>query len=229
MPAIAAKKKICLAWSGGKDSTWALHLLRRQNEYEVIALVTTLNAAFGRVAIHGYREELLNLQAAATGIPLWKVPLPWPCSNLDYESRMAAVVRRAVAEGCVGFAFGDLFLEDIRAYRETMLRGTGLTPLFPVWGIPTGQLAHQMLAAGLSARITCVDLKYLDTSFAGRDYNAALLDELPPEVDPCGERGEFHTFTWNAPVFSAPIPCHYSHTVERDGYAFAELLPGLPA
>jgi uncharacterized protein (TIGR00290 family) len=219
------KPRLCLAWSGGKDSAWALRLLLQQAEYEVAALVTTLNSAFSRVAIHGTREELLDQQAAATRIPLWKVPLPWPCTNGDYEARMAAVCRRALDDGITHFAFGDLFLEDIRAYRETMLHGTGLTPVFPCWLLDTAQLAHDMIAANIHARVTCVDLKILDASFAGRDFNASFLQDLPPSVDPCGERGEFHTFVWSSPDFSASIPCDHSHTVERDGYAYAEILP----
>ncbi len=220
-----ALSRIVLSWSGGKDSAWALHLLRQRDEYKVAALATTLNSQFQRVAIHGVREELLDAQAAAIGLPLWKVPLPWPCTNEDYESRMSAVCERAEAEGMTGFAFGDLFLEDIRAYREKMLGQTGLTPVFPVWGIPTAELAWTMIANGLRARITCVDLKHLDASFAGREFDEALLRELPAAVDPCGERGEFHTFVYDGPMFRVPVGWRYDHTVERDGYAYAELLP----
>lgn len=215
--------KIALSWSGGKDSAWALHLLRQQAEYEVVALVTTLNSHFNRVAIHGFREELLDAQAASIGLPLWKIPLPWPCTNEDYEARMRAVCDRATAEELVGFAFGDLFLEEIRAYREKMLAPTGLKPIFPVWGIPTDGLARTMIAGGLRARLTCVDLKHLDARFAGRDFDDSLLRDLPASVDPCGERGEFHTFVYDAPVFREPVACRYDHTVERDGYAYAEL------
>jgi uncharacterized protein (TIGR00290 family) len=217
--------KIALSWSGGKDSAWALHLLRQQGEYEVAALVTTLNSHFNRVAIHGFREELLDAQAASVGVPLWKIPLPWPCSNEDYESRMGALCERAVAEGFSGFAFGDLFLEDIRAYREKMLAPTGLTPVFPVWGIPTAELARTMIGGGLRARLTCVDLKQLDASFAGREFDESFLRDLPAGVDACGERGEFHTFVHDGPIFRQPVGCSYDHTVERDGYAYAELLP----
>jgi len=217
--------KIALSWSGGKDSAWALHLLRQQDEYEVAALVTTLNSHFNRVAIHGFREELLDAQAASVGLPLWKIPLPWPCSNEDYESRMGVLCERAVAEGFSGFAFGDLFLEDIRAYREKMLAPTGLTPVFPVWGIPTDELARTMIAGGLRARLTCVDLKHLDASFAGREFDESFLRDLPASVDPCGERGEFHTFVYDGPMFRQPVACRHDHTVERDGYAYAELLP----
>jgi uncharacterized protein (TIGR00290 family) len=218
-------KKILLSWSGGKDSAWALHLLRQNPDYEVTALLTTLNEKFRRVAVHGFREELLDRQSAAANLPLWKVDLPYPCTNADYESRMSTVCQRAVNEGFHGIAFGDLFLEDIRAYRIEKLAPTGLEPIFPVWGIPTDKLARQMIAAGLRARLTCVNPKLLDISFAGRDFDAQLLADLPPEIDPCGERGEFHSFTYAGPMFSVPIPIEYSHTIEREGFAYAELLP----
>ncbi|MHB1023206.1 MAG: Dph6-related ATP pyrophosphatase [Acidobacteriaceae bacterium] len=221
----SAKRKILLSWSGGKDSAWALHLLRQQAEYEVVALLTTLNQQFQRVAMHGFREELLDQQAEAAGLPLWKVPLPWPCSNAEYESRMEAVCRRAVAEGLHGIAFGDLFLEDIRAYRVEKLANTGLEPIFPVWGIPTDQLARQMISSGLKARLTCVDPQQLDASFAGHEFDEQLLQKLPASVDPCGERREFHSFVYAGPMFAHAIPVAYSHTVARDGFAYAELLP----
>jgi uncharacterized protein (TIGR00290 family) len=218
-------QKILLSWSGGKDSAWALHLLRKNPDYEVAALLTTLNEKFRRVAVHGCREELLDRQSAAAGLPLWKVDLPYPCTNADYESRMSAVCARAVSEGFHGVAFGDLFLEDIRAYRIEKLKPTGLEPIFPVWGIPTDQLARQMIAGGLRARLTCVNPKLLDVSFAGREFDAQFLADLPVTVDPCGERGEFHSYAFAGPMFSAPIPIQYSHTVEREGFAYAELLP----
>ena len=222
-------KPILLSWSGGKDSAWALHLLRQQPQYEVVALLTTINQSFQRVAIHGFREQLLDQQAASIGLPLWKVDLPFPCSNADYESRMAAVCARAVAEGLHGIAFGDLFLEDIRAYRIANLAPTGLVPIFPVWcpdlGLSTAQLARQMIAAGLRAHLTCIDPRHLDPSFAGRTFDASLLASLPPSVDPCGERGEFHTFVSEAPVFSRSIEVRAGETVERDGFVYADLLP----
>jgi uncharacterized protein (TIGR00290 family) len=224
-----APKRILLSWSGGKDSAWALHLLRQQPEYEVVALLTTLNQHFRRVAIHGFREELLDLQAASIALPLWKVDLPFPCSNADYESRMAAVCARAVAEGLHGIAFGDLFLEDIRAYRIEKLAPTGLEPIFPVWtadlGITTAELARQMIAAGLCAHLTCIDPRSLDASFAGRTFDASLLADLPAEVDPCGERGEFHTFAFAGPIFSRTISVLPAEIVERDNFIYAELLP----
>ena len=217
--------KRLLSWSGGKDSAWALTVLRQQQQYEVVALVTTINEHFHRVAIHGYREELLDRQAEATGLPLWKVDLPFPCTNLDYESRMATVLQRAVSEGLHGIAFGDLFLEDIRAYRLQQLAATGLAAIFPIWGIPTDQLAQTMLAGGLRAHLTCVDSRVLDSSFAGRRFDAALLQDLPASVDPCGERGEFHTFASAGPMFSRSIAVTPAQVIERDGFIYAELLP----
>ena len=228
-PQQAPRKPILLSWSGGKDSAWALHLLRQNPQYEIVALLTTINEKFRRVAIHGFREELLDLQAQATGLPVWKVDLPFPCSNADYESRMAAVCARAVAEGLHGIAFGDLFLEDIRAYRIATLAGTGLEPIFPVWtpdlGISTAALARQMIAAGLRAHLTCVDPLALNSSFAGRTFDAGLLADLPAEVDPCGERGEFHTFASAGPMFSRTVSVIPAQTIERDNYIYAELLP----
>lgn len=218
-------KKILLSWSGGKDSAWALHTLRQNPSCEVAALLTTVNEHFGRVAIHGFREELLDLQASATGLPIWKAPIPYPCSNADYERCMQAMCQRAVAEGFHAVAFGDLFLEDIRAYRIERLAGTGLQPLFPVWGIPTGQLAQQMVAAGLRARITCVDPRHLSAAFCGRVFDASFLADLPSSVDPCGERGEFHSFAYAGPMFSHPIPVEHTLTVEREGFVYGEILP----
>ena len=221
------RKRILLSWSGGKDSAWALHLLRQSGQFEVAALLTTLNEKFNRVAIHGFREELLDRQAGAAGLPLWKIPLPFPCSNAIYEERMAAACERAVREGLHGIAFGDLFLEDIRAYRIEKMTGTGLEPLFPVWGIPTPRLAREMIAGGLKARLTCVDPRHLDASFAGREFDLHLLEDLPVGVDPCGERGEFHSFAYAGPMFAHSIPVTFSHTLLRDDYVYAELLPVL--
>ena len=217
--------KILLSWSGGKDSAWALHLLRQQRQFEVVALLTTINQQFRRIAIHGYRESLLDLQAEATGLPIWKVDLPFPCTNQDYETRMSTACDRARAQDLHGIAFGDLFLEDIRAYRIARLAGTGLEPIFPVWGIPTDQLAAQMIDAGLAARLTCIDPRHLDPSFAGRAFDTQLLRDLPASVDPCGERGEFHTFACAGPMFSRSISVASGLTVERDGFHYADLLP----
>src|SRR3978361_223709 len=168
-------KSILLSWSGGKDCAWALHLLRQDPAYEVVALLTTINQQFNRVAMHGFRESLLDQQAEAASLPLWKVPLPWPCSNEHYETAMAAACARAVDEGLHGIAFGDLFLEDVRAYRIEKLASTGLTPVFPCWGLPTHELARTMIASGLQARLTCVDPSQLNPSFAGRAFDVELL------------------------------------------------------
>ncbi len=221
------KPKALLSWSSGKDSAWALHALRQRGAVEVVGLVTTYTEAFGRVAMHGVRTELVDAQARAARLPLWPVGLPWPCPNEVYEARMRAVVERARSEGVRHFAFGDLFLADIRAYREKQLAGTGLGPLFPIWGLPadTPGLARDMIASGLRAVLTCVDPRQLDPSFAGREFDAALLADLPPTVDPCGERGEFHTFCHAAPVFDRPVAVRAGERVERDGFWFADLLP----
>ena len=220
------KKRILLSWSGGKDSAWALHLLRESPAYEVVGLLTTVNQHFGRVAMHGFREELLDLQGEAAGLPLWKVPLPWPCSNEVYEGLMSEVYRRAVAEGLQGIAFGDLYLEEIRAYRVEKMAGTGLEPIFPCWLIPTDELARSMIAAGVRAHLVCVDPRKLDRRFAGRVFDAELLAELPGSVDPCGEGGEFHTFVSAGPMFSGSIEVLPGEVVERDSFLYADLLPG---
>ncbi|HEX4758194.1 MAG TPA: ATP-binding protein [Terracidiphilus sp.] len=215
-------KRVLLSWSSGKDSAWALHLLRSDPSVEVCALVTTLNEQFDRVAMHGTRRSVLEAQARAANLPLWIVPLPWPCSNEIYEQKMAEVCRRAVAERIDAVAFGDLFLADIRAYREKQLAGTGLEPLFPVWLIPTGALAQQMISGGLRARLSCVDSKQLPGEFAGREFDMDLLRDLPLSADPCGERGEFHTCVYAGPMFSGPLPLESGEIVDRDGFAFAD-------
>ncbi|MES2391379.1 MAG: ATP-binding protein [Acidobacteriota bacterium] len=218
-------KRVLLSWSGGKDSAWALHLLRQDPTVEVVALLTTVNEEFHRVAMHGFREELLDQQAEAAGLPLWKIPLPWPCSNDQYETRMAAACDRARAENIQAIAFGDLFLEDIRAYRVARLANTGLEPLFPCWLLPTADLAQQMLTSGLRAHLTCVDPRHLNPDFAGREFTSELLADLPSTVDPCGERGEFHTFVSAGPIFSRSIDIRRGETVARDGFIYADLLP----
>lgn len=218
-------KRVALSWSSGKDSAWALHLLRQSPDLQVVALITSFNQTAGRVAMHAVRRELVERQAAATGLPLWPLELPWPCTNADYEALMADVFRRAVAEKVEAIAFGDLFLRDIRLYREKQLAGTGLEPLFPVWEIPTAGLALEMISGGVRAKLTCVDPKQLNRHFAGREFDAALLRDLPPEVDPCGENGEFHTFVYDAPVFTNPIAVKSGEIVDRDGFVFADLLP----
>jgi len=215
--------KTLLSWSSGKDSAWALHLLRQDSGIEVAGLLTTVNEEFGRVAMHGVRRTVLEAQAEAAGLPLHVIDLPWPCPNAEYEKRMGAFVETAKSEGIEAMAFGDLFLEDIRAYREAKLEGTGLKPLFPVWQIPTGQLARDMIAGGLQARVTCVDPKQLDPSFAGRAYDADYIADLPEGVDPCGENGEFHTCVHAGPMFAAPLDVAEGEVVERDGFVFADL------
>ena len=216
-------KRVALSWSSGKDSAWSLHLLRRNPTVEVVALITTINEQFDRVAMHAVRRELLELQAEGAGLPLWKIPLPWPCSNEQYEARMREVCRRALSERIDAIAFGDLFLEDIRAYREKQLAGTGLEPLFPVWQLPTRALALEMIASGLRAKITCIDPKVLPREFAGREFDAALLRDLPASVDPCGENGEFHSFVYDGPMFRSPVLIEAGEIVERDGFVFADL------
>ncbi|AWM36368.1 ATP-binding region [Gemmata obscuriglobus] len=222
------RPKVLLSWSSGKDSAWALHVLRQRGEVEIVGLVTTLNEAFGRVAMHGVRAELVRAQAEAAGLPLWAVPLPWPCSNDQYESRMRGLVERARAAGVSGLAFGDLFLADVRAYRERQLAGSGIEPLFPLWGSPadTPALAREMIGAGLRATLSCVDPKQLTRQLVGREFDARLLAELTPGADPCGENGEFHTFCYAGPMFDRPIPMRVGDTIERDGFCFADLLPG---
>jgi uncharacterized protein (TIGR00290 family) len=219
-----ARPKALLSWSSGKDSAWSLHVLRQQSAVEIVALVTTVNVVYDRVAMHAVRAELLRSQAEAVGIPLWTVPIPSPCSNAEYEAAMHGVFGRARDAGITVAAFGDLFLEDIRRYREEKLSGTGLRPLFPIWGIPTNDLARQMIAGGLRARITCVDPKQLAPEFAGREFDSALLDALPPSVDPCGERGEFHTFAYGGPMFEHAVAVRAGEIVKRDGFVFADLL-----
>lgn len=213
-----------LCWSSGKDSAWTLHVLRRRQDVEVVGLLTTINTEYERVAMHAVRVALLEAQAEAAGLPLWRVPIPNPCSNQAYEAAMGEAVRKALAAGITMMAFGDLFLEDVRRYRETQLAGTGLTPIFPIWGLPTDALARDMVAAGLRARLTCVDPKQLPASFAGRDFDAALLADLPVGVDPCGERGEFHTFAYAGPMFRHPVPVQTGDIVTRDGFVFADLM-----
>lgn len=221
-------RKTLLSWSSGKDSTWTLHLLRRDPDIEVVGLVTTVNEVHDRVAMHAVRVELLRRQAAAVGVPLRLVPIPHPCSNEQYEAAMGALIEEALREGIDTMAFGDLFLEDIRAYRESRLDGTGMTPIFPIWGLPTDELARDMVAAGLRARVTCVDPKQMPREFAGRVFDGDFLNDLPDSVDPCGERGEFHSFAFDGPVFAEPVGVALGEIVERDGFVFADLTPADP-
>lgn len=215
--------KILVSWSSGKDSAWMLHVLRRDGVGDVAGLLTSVNEQAQRVSMHGVREEILRAQADAAGLPLTVVPLPYPCSNDIYEARMAAVVARAAEDGFTHVAFGDLFLEDIRRYREEKLQGTGLTPLFPLWGLDTATLARGMIAGGLRARIACLDPKITPREYIGAAFDAALLDRLPPAIDPCGERGEFHTCVTAGPMLSRPLAIEPGDVVERDGFVFGDL------
>jgi uncharacterized protein (TIGR00290 family) len=219
------RPKALLAWSSGKDSAWALHELRREGALEVVGLLTTVTSEFCRVSMHAVREELLALQAASLGLPCRKVRIPWPCPNDAYEAEMARALGEARAAGVTRVAFGDLFLADVRAYREKLLAGTGIEPAFPLWGRDTARLAREMIEGGLRATLTCVDPRQLDGAFAGREFDAALLAELPPGVDPCGERGEFHSFAWAGPMFAREIPVRRGEIVQREGFVFADLLP----
>jgi uncharacterized protein (TIGR00290 family) len=219
------RPKAWLSWSTGKDSAWTLDLVRRQGETEVVALLTTVNQTHHRVAMHAVREELLERQAEAAGLPLVKVPLPWPCPNEAYERLMAEALEQARRESVTRMVFGDLFLQDVRRYREERLAGTGIQPLFPLWGLNTARLAAQMVESGVQAFVTCLNPAKLDRSFAGRMFDEVLLAALPTSVDPCGENGEFHTFAFAGPMFRHPIPVKPGETVERDGFVFTDLMP----
>jgi uncharacterized protein (TIGR00290 family) len=227
--ALARRPRAWLAWSSGKDSAWALHVVRQRGEFEVVALLTTVNQTHSRVAMHAVRESLVEMQAAAAGLPLIKVPIPSPCTNEIYEKAMGEAMARARGDGVRHVVFGDLFLEDIRAYREKQLAACGMTPVFPLWLRNTRQLALEMIAGGLSAYLTCVDPRKLGRSFAGRRFDADLLSALPPDVDPCGENGEFHTFANAGPMFNQAICVTAGEIVERDGFVFADFLPSASA
>jgi uncharacterized protein (TIGR00290 family) len=217
--------RILVSWSTGKDSAWMLHTLNQQYPGAAAGLLTTTNQAFDRVAMHAVRRELLEAQAAAAGLPLHVLPLPWPCSNQQYESIMRTAIAGFVTEGFTHVAFGDLFLEDVRRYREERLAGTGLEPLFPIWKTKsTHDLAHEMIAAGLKARLTCIDPRKLDRSFAGRTFDQGLLNDLPSGTDPCGENGEFHSFAFGGPMFTKEINVKTGDTVNRDGFIFTDLV-----
>jgi uncharacterized protein (TIGR00290 family) len=220
-----ARPKALIAWSSGKDSAWALHEARTAGDFDVVGALTTVTDTFGRVSMHGVREELLRTQVDAAGLPAVLVYIPFPCQNEIYEQKMSAAIADARASGVTHMIFGDLFLEDVRAYRERQLSGTGITPIFPLWGMPTPKLAHDMINAGVEAHLSTVDLKKLPASFAGRRFDAALLDALPVGIDPCGENGEFHSFVSVGPMLSCRIAVKVGETVERDGFAYADLLP----
>ncbi len=220
-----ASNKAWLSWSSGKDSAWTLHAARQRADLEITRLFTTVNQTHSRVAMHAVRETLLDAQAEAAGLPLRKIPIPHPCPNAIYEAAMRKVIEEALAAGVTHMVFGDLFLEDIRRYREQQLAPAGITPVFPLWGLDTGSLAREMLSGGLRAYLTCVDPKKLDRRFAGRLFDTTLLAELPAAVDPCGENGEFHTFAFAGPMFRRPIAVLPGEIVERDGFVFADLTP----
>jgi uncharacterized protein (TIGR00290 family) len=220
-----ARPRAFVSWSSGKDSAWTLHVLRQRDEVEVVGLLSTISTTWDRVSIHGVRRGLLGAQAAAAGLPLVEVGLPSPCPNDVYEAAMARALAAAHADGVEVIAFGDLFLEDVRRYRERQLQGTGLHPVFPLWGRDTRALAEEMLAAGVEAWLTCVDTRQVPASLAGARWDASLLAALPPGADPCGERGEFHTFVAGGPMLARPIGVRRGATEVRDQFVFADLLP----
>ena len=220
-----SRPQALIAWSSGKDSAWALHEARRAGEFDVVGALTTVTDSFARVSMHGVREELLHAQLAAAGLPAIVVRIPFPCPNEIYEREMARAMNEAKARGVTHVIFGDLFLEDIRAYREARLKDVGLTPVFPLWLRPTAQLAREMIAAGVEAHLSVVDLKKLPAAFAGRRFDDQLLIDLPDSADPCGENGEFHSFVSAGPMLGWKVPVSVGETVEREGFAFADLLP----
>jgi uncharacterized protein (TIGR00290 family) len=219
-----ARPKALIAWSSGKDGAWALHEVRRAGDCEVVGALTTVTDTFERVSMHGVRIELLRAQLDAAGLPPTLVRIPYPCPNEVYEARMAATLAEAKAAGVTQVVFGDLFLEDVRAYREQKLAGSGITPVFPLWRRPTAALAREMIEAGVETYLVCVDLKQLPTALAGRRFDHALLADLPPDADPCGENGEFHSCVVGGPMLSRQIPVRVGETIDRDGFAYADLV-----
>ncbi len=222
---VPMRPRAVVSWSSGKDSAFSLYEVRRAGALEVAGLLTTVTETYARVSMHGVRETILDAQARAAGLPIWKVSIPSPCPNSVYEDRMGRALEELKRAGVTRVVFGDLFLEDIRAYREEKLRGTGVDPVFPLWGRPTERLAREMIDAGLRARIVALDPRKMPARFAGRSFDHTLLAELPPEVDPCGERGEFHTCVTGGPMFSSPLEVVPGEVVERDGFVFADLKP----
>lgn len=222
------KIPVVMSWSGGKDSALALHELRKTGEYEVVALMTSVSEEYRRISHHGVREDLLELQAEAIGIPLEKIYLPsgksQPCTNEVYEQIMSDVMAKFHAQGVRTVAFGDLFLEDLRVWREANLAKAGMSGLFPLWKRDTTQMAHDVIAMGFKAYLSCVEGK-LGPGFVGRPYDEDLLCDLPPDVDPCGENGEFHSFVYDGPIFSHPVAVRVGEIVMRDGRHYADLLP----
>ncbi len=218
-------KRVVLSWSSGKDSAWTLYQLQQSEDLEIVGLLTTINSEFNRVAMHAVREELLDAQAEAAGLPLFKVPLPWPCSNADYEDAIrTAFDELRIEHDVTHVAYGDLFLEDVRQYRIDLMKDSNLTPLFPIWGLNTTKLANDMLSNGLSAYLTCVDPKQLPITFAGKKFDNNFLSLLDNKVDPCGENGEFHTFVYSGPMFASDVPVTVGDTVDRDGFIFTDLM-----
>jgi uncharacterized protein (TIGR00290 family) len=218
-------KKILISWSSGKDSAWALHVLRQDPNIEIMGLFSTVNKLFDRVTMHGVRSELLKQQAESAGLPLDIIEIPYPCNNDEYVAIMKAFIITAKKKGIEYFAFGDLFLENVRGYREALLQGTGIAPLFPIWGVSTKILSLQMVSNGLKAVITCINAGQFSQEYAGRKYNASFLEDIPNGIDPCGENGEFHTFAFDGPMFQYPIKVIPGETVHRDGAYFTDLLP----
>ena len=219
------KSKALLAWSSGKDSAWALHVVREAGEVEVTGLLTTITGPFGRISMHGVREELLEAQAASLNLPLHKITIPHPCSNEAYESALRGALEEAKEAGVTAVVHGDIFLQSVRDYREKRLAQIGMVALFPLWGRDTHELADEMVEGGLRACVTCLDPRHMPREFAGRVFDAGFLADLPERVDPLGERGEFHTFCFDGPVFSAPVRIIPGETVEREGFVFTDLLP----
>jgi len=224
----AVSRKTLVSWSSGKDCAWALHVLSQDPCIEVVGLFSTVNRVFDRVAMHGVRVDLLKGQAESVGMPLRIIWIPHPCDNDQYEAAMNGFIDEARAEGIECMAFGDLFLADVRRYRESRLSGTGITPLFPLWGAGTGELARRMVSQGVRARVTCVDSRFLPGDFVGREYDSSFLEEIPQTVDPCGERGEFHTFVFDGPMFLRPVEISVGERVERDGFVFADIVSKSP-
>jgi uncharacterized protein (TIGR00290 family) len=220
------KKKTLLSWSSGKDSAWALHILRQQQDIEVVGLFCTFNEKFKRGAMHAVRNELICQQAEKAGLPLQLIPIPSPCSDSEYKTIMGSFIKQVKSQKIDCIAFGDLYLEGIRSYRETSLAETGIIPIFPLWGIPTDELSKDMVKGGLRARITCIDPKHLPEEFAGHEYDSIFLEQIPNNIDPCGENGEFHSFAYDGPMFKSKVNICVGETVTRDGYVFTDLLPG---
>lgn len=219
------RQRAWLSWSSGKDSAWTLHEVRRNGSVEIAALLTTITEPFERVSMHGVRVSLLEAQAASVGLPLVKVPIPFPCSNEQYAARMKTAMEQALSEGVSAMAFGDLYLEDVRRYREENLHPLGMEAIFPLWGMETKQLAERMIDAGLQAIVTCLDPRKVPRALAGRAFDRSFLAALPPDTDPCAERGEFHTVAVAGPMFSYPISVAIGETVERDGFVFTDVTP----